>query len=234
MKKEIINSEFFWRTVESIQWANDTREPKIIRYALVRNLTKEQIDMFFEDFYAHKSALDDVVSKYVIDTPNHRLPYGGSDSYSDLLSEVISRGQAFYEHAIAYPESLAFIKVKESFAYCIPNNNDFMKLDDDYWSERAQDALKSLTAMKSHYTVHPIMAEHIEALLMLIVSGELNELPWFDLDRSKYGDKDNWYYIFSCLAEEREHYEFSNLFADITAWRSANSSELGLDVAVNI
>jgi hypothetical protein len=118
-----MNEDRFWELVELAHWPCDYDKMKI-KY--LKLMSKEQCHSFRATLSAAYNLLDNAISKNK--EINDDLGVG-DDSYSDLLHHIIGLGKdEFYKHL----KDLKLVKSRankyayeESFAYCIPYDDDY-------------------------------------------------------------------------------------------------------------
>ena len=64
-----------------------------------------------------------------------------------MISECVGRGEKFYEHVKANPDSAIGLDYRECFTYCIPSKNDYHWLD----AHRFVTKLTVLFVQQGHY-----------------------------------------------------------------------------------
>lgn len=107
----------FWEMVEKVDWTKD-HDIKRVRKLFRKYPNKDQKDMI-----ATKSALwkklEEVIDAY-LNTPNHKnLPFGGDDSFGDMVEYVIAKGKTYYDKALKNPGIISELEPVESFSYAI-------------------------------------------------------------------------------------------------------------------
>lgn len=123
----------FWKLVDELGWGRDTNYKRIKAYIL-KNWTKEQ--------WAEFDKVKDKIFNALYKRLDREVKGVGDDSFSDLLEHIIGLGKREYDAVMKDP-SLAQKRAdkydyKESFAYAIPYEDDWEKL------ERGVTGLKSL------------------------------------------------------------------------------------------
>jgi hypothetical protein len=147
----------FWEIVDTINWASDC-DYKRGRKWFLQNLTFAEVEAFRSIKSEKWNALDEMIGM------DRNPAGGGDDSHSDLLNHVIGLGKEQYEaHLADYSllEARGNAKYdtaegyKESFAYCLPHDDDYAKLEsDEAWKEWAQRAIEDYQGYIEKDTFH--------------------------------------------------------------------------------
>ena len=132
------NSELFWSMVESLGWGKSFDYTQM-QNRLLLAYSPEQLQTYRDEYDRCLSELYRVVDNYVRANPRHSLPYGGDDSFGDMLAHTIGLGRAYYESILESPENLATMNIQESFGYVYPYPDDEDKTCLNYWKDRAKE-----------------------------------------------------------------------------------------------
>lgn len=130
-----------WELVDEIGWGTKTTDYKKIKEKLMSEYGMEEMDGFNEWLESKCNRLAKAIREYVeeySDSGNWEepdLPYGGDDSFSDMVHHVVGLGKNYYEKVIKEikenPKSptstLSKLKVVESFSYAIPSSYDYKR-----------------------------------------------------------------------------------------------------------
>jgi hypothetical protein len=118
-----------WALIDKIGWGKKTTDYQAVQESLVEEYDYEDMKAFRGAVRNLYDRLAEAIRSYVEDLryedKEHNLPYGGDDSFSDMVHHAIGLGKKYYEKVLADPASLEDLKVKESFAYCIPTEYEY-------------------------------------------------------------------------------------------------------------
>jgi hypothetical protein len=117
----------YWALIEHLGWGKKTTEYNDIKDTLMTTYTKEEVNGLRNFIKGKVALLSESVDRFVEKNPEARekLPYGGDDSFGDMVYHAIGLGKETYESALKDPMTLAKLKPVESFAYAIPYPNDY-------------------------------------------------------------------------------------------------------------
>jgi hypothetical protein len=143
----------FWSLVKDCRWSEDYSYPRIKKF-LMKTLTKEEVAQFsayFSKVNDEVYKIMDAHDKYLKKTEGHG--YGlGDDSFGDLCSEVIGRGESFFNSVKKDPAIAATMArnrdYRESFSYGIPWESDYRYLEADYYIKRVENELEQINEEK--------------------------------------------------------------------------------------
>lgn len=108
-----------WEIVDEIGWSTEDgmTDYDVARAMLLDKYSKGRMKDFEEWFSRRRRDLYDACDE---------VAEGFSDdSYGDALAECIGRGKRFYESIMKNPKKINELKFRESFAYCIPTDEDY-------------------------------------------------------------------------------------------------------------
>lgn len=118
-----------WKWIKKANWSKDHNHERIEKF-YIRNLNPSELMQLRTFFDKKMNALSKKYNKYWLDN----IPIS-DDSWMDLRSEVIGKGESFYK-------SITPAKLKkmgetgdyyECFDYCIPYEGDIKENFPDYW-----------------------------------------------------------------------------------------------------
>lgn len=184
-----------WKYIEEINWAVLSKKKrgyeKGKRYML-ENFTakrgKEISDFVGERF----SELYKRINEYEQANDCHCGMYGGDDSFGDMIHHVIGLGELNFNAIMKDPTLLNCLESVESFSYCMPYDEDYKMLSEDYHVNRAKEAVKELvriaTENKPSGQDVMVIKELMDRFLLLMagdVQGAMEDYS-HDNDYSRY------------------------------------------------
>jgi len=143
-----MDHETFWTLVADIGWGTKTTDVSAIKSRLVREWSREQADAFNSVLYNLEGEL-----YQKLDASD--LEFGlGDDGFGDLISHILGLGKEDFWAVMSDPR-LALKRANapygspeghaEKFAYCIPDDSDYDKLDGKPYVKWAKENVQSLT-----------------------------------------------------------------------------------------
>lgn len=169
-----------WKIIEEIGWGTKTTDYKAIKNKLMRTYSPEDMKKFYDSVSALTNRLSKAVDAYTEENKRHNLPYGGDDSYSDMLYHAVGMGKNYYDKALADPSTLQTLKVRESFSYAIPHESDYKHLKPDYHAQKAkqwlQEVMEPIKKTQGYSKVKALF-KPLEDIVENIVNHKFSELP---------------------------------------------------------
>lgn len=168
-----MNEEKFWEIVANINWGKlvaDRKSKKLrgvdtgrVKVAIMRKYSQEVMNEFNEIKVKKTCHLYKVINAYN-DANGAGIPSGG-DSGDDLINHAVGLGKEYFNQAIADPSILTKLDYEESFAYCIPFNDDYDSLQPGFFKDGRvrnfrEEALQTLAGSK----FAPIYADELKFL----------------------------------------------------------------------
>jgi hypothetical protein len=127
IERDLGNYEMLWSLTEQANWPENYRKVDSLKSGLFSSLNKEQAGRL-------RTEMDDVEAMlYHTITRNNTFSglYGGEDSFSDMLCEIVSHGKDFVKKALLTdPEAAKTLREKgihESFSYIVPYQFDYVQ-----------------------------------------------------------------------------------------------------------
>jgi hypothetical protein len=127
IERDLSNYEMLWSLTEQANWPENYRKVDSLKSGLFSSLTKEQAGRL-------RTEMDDVEAMlYNTITRNNTFSdlYGGEESFSDMLCEIVSHGKDFVKKALLTdPEAAKTLREKgihESFSYIVPYQFDYVQ-----------------------------------------------------------------------------------------------------------
>ncbi len=125
VERDLGDYKMLWSLTEQANWPENYRKVDSLKSGLFSSLDREQAGRL-------RTEMDDVEAMlYHTITRNNTFSglYGGEDSFSDLLCEIVSHGKEFVKKALLTdPEAAQTLKEKgvhESFSYIVPYQFDY-------------------------------------------------------------------------------------------------------------
>lgn len=202
-----------WAFIEAANWAKRSQEKRgyeAVKKFLMDTYTQavnKKIVAFIDERFGE---LDDAIVAYEKRTGVRAGGYGGDDSYGDMISHAIGLGQEYFETVLAYPVHLEGLDFVESFAYCLPHDDDYEKLEPDFRKARGVEAIQEIARIIKDNNPDTESLETMRQMLnrfVFMAGGDFAEAKrgWSD-------DRFNEYYKFS--ANDRQAM-FSNYLSDL-------------------
>lgn len=167
-----ITEKTFWEVVKLINWQGRKTNTTIAKKQVLKQYnTVEAVEKLSDIYSELRSKIEKKVGKhatYMADVEGKRYDndYGG-DSWSDMLAEIVGKGEEFYnlvleEPMIAFAVANQDKKVKaqmeekypqlkkygawnnytECFSYCLPYKSDVEDLNPETWIRKATECLE--------------------------------------------------------------------------------------------
>lgn len=109
----------FWTVVATLNWKANPN-PRTHREYLESNFSPEEVRAIHNHYHDLYDEIDAVLTKH-LNNPAAANTIS-SDQFTDLCSEIIGRGQDYFNQVLANPEiariMIANKDFKESFSYC--------------------------------------------------------------------------------------------------------------------
>lgn len=187
-----------WKYIEELNWALLSKKKRGYeegkRYML-ENFTakrgKEISDFVNERF----SELYKCIEKFEHANDTHCGSYGGDDSFGDMIHHVIGLGKDKFNEIMEDPSKLNGMDFVESFSYCMPYEEDYKMLSEDYHVERATQAVVELARMVTENAPSGQDVMVIKELMnrfLLIIAGDVHGA----MEDYNYENDYNRYYEF--------------------------------------
>lgn len=211
------HAETMWAIIAQINWGqrilqdgDPWREAKRFIMKTYSKGTCVKLRGFKETKWAE---LYGVVDAY---QDKHRVHLGdhtgiGGDSFDDMLCHVIGLGKDFFDRVIADPTQLNHIHTVESFAYCLPHEDDFDTwLDAPSLRHRAKECIGALTDIVMSGKPNDNDLDTIRQIMnrmFFVIANDFDEAV-----RCYNGELYNRYYKFP---SNTSHALFANLLQDV-------------------
>lgn len=139
-----------WKYIEEINWSELSKKKRGYeegkRYMLENFTLKrsKEINDFVNKCF---SKLYKRIEEFEQANDTHCGSYGGDDSFGDMIHHIIGLGEATFNEMMEEPSKLNDIEFVESFSYCMPYEEDYKMLNEDYHVDRAKKAVVELARM---------------------------------------------------------------------------------------
>ena len=144
IEKDLNDYKMLWSLTSQINWSEDYKKTNEIRDSLIKNMSKEQASQLRHESYDVTALLSHSIKR----KEKFEGLYGGDDSFSDLLSEIVSYGKDFVLSVLKEEdkaiETLKKNGVHESFDYILPYKMDFDEKADFNPKEDAKNEIKEI------------------------------------------------------------------------------------------
>ncbi len=136
----------FWKLVADVKWTSGEnnsvkRKCDEVKRYILETYNAEQMTNFMESYRAIKNELMVVVDEH---HPSTKSGFHVSDDgYDDLLSTIVSFGEAVYNDYKANPRKVVELgnsgNYHENFGYCLPYESDYQYCNLDYHKNCAKE-----------------------------------------------------------------------------------------------
>jgi len=169
-----------WKYIEEINWALLSKKKRGYeegkRYML-ENFTAKRGNEISEFIAKRFKELYKRIEKYEQANDTHCGDYGGDDSFGDMIHHVIGLGEAKFNEIMEDPSKLNGMDFVESFGYCMPYEEDYKMLSEDYHVERAKQAVVELARIATENAPSGQDVMVIKELMdrfLLIIAGDVH------------------------------------------------------------
>lgn len=201
-----------WNYVEEINWAERSKERRGYESAkryILENFTPKRIKEIDEFVRARHNDLYKRIEEFERANDTRCGKYGGDDSFGDMINHAIGLGEEYFNSVMEDPSLLNDLDFVESFSYCIPYEDEYEALSDDYHKARAKDALKDLVRIM---TDNDPSAEDMTIIANMVI--RFTHMVTGNYERATKGVSQKTYSDFYKFESNDCHARFANYLSD--------------------
>lgn len=184
------NEQKVWKLIKDIGWSTKTTDYDKVEKELLSKYSLDEMLEIRDKIGALFRRLALATDSYLEKHKNHSLPFGGDDSFSDMIYHAIGLGKDYYEKAVKDPSIMEDLNPKESFIYCFPHESDYKnKLDPSQRPKFLLDRLKATLAPSMQRLKDVESYQHLHQIKNLIVEMETDVASGKKPKNADYEDK---------------------------------------------